>query len=90
MPTALEIRNGVATSLLRVDHAPGDLERSRIREVATKDLGSPWNEGFTFTEEEWLLLQKTRPALFDPDPVRRLANWKTWAASSEGRAFRVK
>lgn len=55
-----------------------------------KNLASPFNEGFSFTPEEYAFLQRTRPHLFDEDPHRRLENWKQWASSSEGRAFRIR
>ncbi len=55
-----------------------------------KDLASPFNEGFSFTPQEYAVLKKTHPQLFDSDPKRRLANWKTWADSSEGKAFRIR
>lgn len=90
MSNTIAINNGVITSHLEVDHSPGDRDRTILRDHAKKDLSSPWNEGFSFTEDEWELLRRTRPALFDEDPVRRFKAWRAWATTAEGRAFRVK
>ena len=66
-------------------------DRQTLRDMGGgKDLASPFNEGFSFTAEEYAFLQKHRPALFDSDTVQRLKNWKTWAQTSEGMAFRVR
>lgn len=76
------------------DHAPGELERARLRAMAEgerrKDGNEPWNEGFHFTADEFELLRKLRPQLFEGDGETRLRAWKRWARSSEGRAFRVR
>ena len=56
----------------------------------SKDLSSPWNEGFSFTQHEYDLLRSARPQLFDPDPQVRLANWKIWSTTIEGQFFRVR
>ncbi len=70
---------------------PISLNRQKYRDMGGgKDLSSPFNEGFSFTADEYEMLKKTRPELFDADPQRRLKNWKTWARTSEGRAFQVR
>ena len=56
----------------------------------SKDMNNPFNEGFSFTPAEYEMLKKARPHLFDTDQVQRLKNWKVWAQTSEGRAFRVR
>lgn len=61
-----------------------------LRDHAVKDLSSPFNEGFSFTEAEYSFLKITNPELFDPDPARSLKAWRAWSTTSEGRAFRVK
>ncbi len=69
----------------------GSKHRDTLRAMGGgKDLASPFNEGFSFTPAEYALLQQTKPELFDADPKRRLDNWKAWADSSEGRAFRIR
>jgi hypothetical protein len=76
-----------------VDHAPGEAMRRAQRE-GVRDLGknSSLNECLSFTEEEYALLQRIRPDLFDQElePQVRRQKWVDFAYSSEGRAFRVK
>ncbi len=69
----------------------GNKHRDTLRAMGGgKDLASPFNEGFSFTPNEYAQLKTTHPQLFDADPVQRLANWKAWAVSSEGRAMRIR
>lgn len=56
----------------------------------SRNLDSPFNEGFSFTPIEYEMLKKSNPSLFDDDPQRRLKAWKEWSQTSEGRAFRVR
>lgn len=74
------------------DHAPGEAQRARLRELADgpRDLGAPWNEGFSFTHDEFELLRRLEPQLFDGSPADRLRAWKAWARTSAGRSFRVR
>ncbi|WP_209940087.1 hypothetical protein [Ruegeria sp. HKCCE4148] len=75
----------------------GNAMRRQTRDMigasdARPDSNSPWNEAFSFTMDEYEILQKLKPELFDTslDPATRLKHWKTFANSSEGRMFRVK
>ena len=55
-----------------------------------KDLASPFNEAWTFSQAEYAMLQRTRPELFDEDPQRKTKAWQAFAHTSEGKAFRVR
>ena len=55
-----------------------------------KNLDSPFNEGFSFTQAEYDMLKQERPSLFDDDPQRRHNAWVQWSQTSEGKAFRVR
>ena len=77
------------------DHAVGDKVRAYNRQLgegAKRDSNSPFNEAFTFSDDEYALLKKIKPHLFDLtlDPKTRLDHWKRFANSTEGRAFRVR
>jgi hypothetical protein len=65
-------------------------DKYRIMADGARKLGSPFNEGFSFTPAEYEMLKRNRPALFEADPQMRLAAWKAWSHTSEGRAFRVR
>lgn len=54
------------------------------------DKNSPWNEAFTFTEEQYYRLRRLRPDLFDTtvEPQVRRKRWIAFGNSAEGRAFR--
>ena len=83
--------DGLAVRRDFADHAVGDAVRAHYRDQGGgKDLRSPFNEGFNFTRDEYELLKKTHPQLFVKDPKERLANWRRWALTSEGRAFRIR
>ena len=72
-----------------VDPTAGNRERDLIRALPGKC--PDWAPmAFNFTEAEYEWLQAKRPELFDPDPAVKARNWKAWAASSEGRQFRVR
>lgn len=95
MPHALKFEaDGTIVRRDFADHAPGNIQRVRLRELNNdqrrKDGNDPFNEGFNFTADEWELLKKIRPALFDPDPVARHKAWKAFAETSEGKMFRIK
>jgi hypothetical protein len=59
--------------------------------LSQKDSSDPFNESFSFTQEEFAQLKKLRPDLFDPQthPQERVKLWKTFANTSVGRAFRT-
>lgn len=94
MATHLNVRNGLITRLDTADHDIGNAMRQPFRENAAKpkDGNSPFNEAFSFTYDEYELLKKLKPELFDEqlDPKTRLDNWKRFANSSEGRMFRIR
>lgn len=56
------------------------------------DGNSPYNEAFSFTQEQYARLKIVRPDLFDTQrsPQERARLWKTFAQTSEGKAFRVR
>lgn len=65
--------------------------RQKYRDMGGgKNLASPFNEAWSFTIEEYGILQATRPELFDRDPVAKTKAWRAFALTSEGRAFRVR
>lgn len=61
-----------------------------MAEGAGKNLSSPFNEAFSFTESEYAELQRRRPELFVADPLERSHNWRKWAQTPEGRHFQVR
>lgn len=90
----LKIKNGTITRHDRIDHAIGDRERALIRDAATakRDGNSPWNEAVTLTYDEYELLKRIKPQLFDKtiDPLTRKQHWLTFLNSSEGKHFRTR
>ena len=55
-----------------------------------KNLSSPFNEAFSFTELEYARLKKIRPDLFSADTRERHKAWLAFGNTSIGRAFRVR
>jgi hypothetical protein len=96
MGIKLGIRDKVIHRHQTADHAVGNAMRRQFRDQLDgerhKDGNSPFNEAFSFTQEEYDILKKLKPHLFDQtlDPQTRLKHWKAFANSSEGRVFRVK
>lgn len=67
--------------------------RTRYRHAheAGAGAGFDWaNEAFSMTSEEYALLQRIRPELFDGSPQDRRRAWIAFGQTSEGRAFRVR
>jgi hypothetical protein len=96
MSTKLGIRDGVIYRQQTADHDTGNAMRRQFRDQLDgerqKDGNSPFNEAFSFTQEEYDILKRLKPHLFDQtlEPQTRLKHWKDFANSSEGRMFRVK
>lgn len=54
-----------------------------------RDGNNPWNEAFSFTQEQYLLLRKLRPDLFDYGNAQtRRKRWIEFGQTSIGKAFR--
>lgn len=68
-----------------------DRLRYRHAHEAGAGAGFSWaNEAFSMTSEEYELLKKIRPDLFDGSPQDRRKAWVKFGQTSEGRAFRVR
>ena len=97
MSTSFTINNDIVTRRYSADIDVGNKHRDHIRaQIGASpkggDKNSPWNEAFSFTPDEYEWRKKIKPQLFDAqlDTTTRLNNWKAFAASSEGRLFRVR
>lgn len=96
MTTHLKIHDGLITRHDRIDHAEGDKVRRFNRDLVSqgkrRDGNSPFNEAFSFTHDEYELLKKIKPHLFDQslDPKTRRQHWIDFGNSTEGRCFRVR
>lgn len=96
MPLNINVRNGEIHRHESADHDVGNVVRKRLRDLVDgerrKDGNSPFNEAFSFTRDEYELLKRIKPHLFDQnlDPLTRRRYWVEFANSSEGRMFRVK
>ncbi len=97
MAHSVKVQNGQVVRRDSADIGVGNAMRQRTRDMigasdTRPDSNSPWNEAFSFTMDEYEILQKLKPELFDTslDPATRLKHWKAFANSSEGRMFRVK
>ncbi len=94
MGTHIDIRNGLITRRDRVDHDPANAMRSQLRQTTRrrKDGNDPFNEAVSLTMEEYEILKRIKPHLFDHslDPLTRKKHWITFLNSTEGAMFRVR
>jgi hypothetical protein len=63
---------------------------ANVNTLPHRDGNDPFNAAFSFTPEQHALMQRLHPELFDPNshPRDRAKEWKRFADTSVGKAFR--
>lgn len=94
MPTTVRIRGNEIVRHERVDDAPGNRMRAALRDLNNgrrrRDASDPFNEAFSLTMDEYELLKRTDPQLFDGDARARFRAWQKFAQTRVGQALRIR